>query len=327
MAGVGDNGAMTQQPINAAAMRGAVDLSSLIKPSAASATGGSSTSGMVTATDQSFETIVGSTTTVPAVMVVWSPQVPESLQHAQALAGLSREYEGKFAVIGGELDSNPGIVQALTPILQQTFGQVDALPIVMGLLSGQPMPFYLGVQDLAALRPLIDKFLEAALAQGVTGRSDVAAGTAADQGEGEGDEEPISPLHQEAFDAIDRGDFTAASAAYDRALAADPQDEEARLGLAQVALLERTSTMDPAQVRQAAADAPTDVDAQIAAADLELAGGHVEDAFVRLIDLVRATTADERGVARDHLVKLFEVIGAGDPRVNVARRALTNALF
>ncbi len=280
---------------------------------------------MITATDQTFEAIVAATTTVPAVMVVWSSQLPESLTHAQALAGLAREYEGKFQVVGVEMDANPGIIQALTPILQQTFGQIDALPIVMGLVQGQPMPFYLGVQEITAVRPLMDKFLEAALAQGVTGRADV--GASAETEEGEDEEAPMSPTQQEAYDAIERDDLPAAAAAYQRALKVNPADEEARLGLAQVALMQRTAGLDLAAVRKAAADAPKDIMAQCNAADLELSGGHVEDAFGRLIDLVRVTSDEERKAAREHLLSLFEVIGSHDERVTKARRALTNALF
>jgi len=189
-------------------------------------------------------------------------------------------------------------------------------------VQGQPMPFYLGVQDVTALRPLMDKFLEAAAQQGVTGSADVAG--AEDDAEAEPE---TPPLHAEAVAAIDRGDLEAAATAYSTALQDDPADDEARLGLAQVRLMERTAGMDAAQVRRQAADAPTDVAAQCAAADLELVGGHVEDAFTRLIDLVRATTGDERTAARDHLLQQFEVIGATDPRVSAARRALTNALF
>lgn len=305
-------------------MRGAIDLSSLGKRPAASQSAPGA-SGMITATDQTFESIVNGTTSVPGVMVVWSSQLPESLQHAEALVALSQTYENRFQVIGVELDANPGIVQALTPILQQTFGQIDALPIVMGLLRGQPMPFYLGVQEVSALRPLIDKFLEAAVAQGVTGRAAGAPQGGADE---DAQAEPeLSPMQQEAYDAIERGDLIAAATVYETALKANPADEEARLGLAQVALMQRTTDVDMAAVRQAAAEAPTDVAAQTAAADLELVGGHVEDAFARLIDLVRATTAEERTAARDHLLSLFDVIGPHDARVTAARRQLTNALF
>jgi putative thioredoxin len=197
---------------------------------------------------------------------------------------------------------------------------------VVGLLQGQPMPFYLGVQDPAQLRPLFDKFLEAALANGVTGRADV--GRPDDGSADDAEFEPaLAPLHQQAYDAIERGDLDAAATAYQQALDADPGDEDARLGLGQVSLLRRTQDLDLTATRQAAADAPTDVAAQIDAADLDLVGGHVEDAFLRLVDTVRVTSGDERNRAREHLLELFEVIGAQDPRVAAARRSLTAALF
>jgi putative thioredoxin len=92
-------------------------------------------------------------------------------------------------------------------------------------------------------------------------------------------------------------------------------------------LLRRTQDLDVEATRQAAAERPSDVAAQVAAADLELVGGHVEDAFLRLVDTVRVTSGDERNQAREHLLELFEVIGAQDPRVAAARRSLTAALF
>ncbi|MGI8948525.1 MAG: tetratricopeptide repeat protein [Ornithinimicrobium sp.] len=325
---------MTQQPFSNAALRGAVDLSGLGKapaaarPGAGPATSGAGTAsdaGLTQATDASFEAVVKGSSTVPTVLVLWTAQVPDSLQHAEALAALSRDYEGRFVVVGVDLGANPGIMQALTPVLQQTFGQIDSLPVVLGLIQGQPMPFYLGVQDIAQLQPLFDQFLQAAATNGVTGRADVGA----DEEEVADEEAPdeLPPLHQSAFEAIERGDLDAARTAYEQALAQDPSDADARLGLGQVELLTRTQGLDPAATREAAAQRPGDVPAQIAAADLDVVGGHVEDAFARMIDTVRVTAGEERNQAREHLLRLFEVVGTQDPRVATARRALTNALF
>ena len=80
-------------------------------------------------------------------------------------------------------------------------------------------------------------------------------------------------------------------------------------------------------MRKDAAEKPDDVQAQIAAADLDLVGGHVEDAFGRLVETVRRTTGDDRNAARVRLLELFEVIGGDDPRVTAARSALARVLF
>lgn len=368
---------MSQQPFTPAALRGAVDLSGLRarpgQPSGAARpgqpTGGAATGApgavagpgaggqaagaagapgdgavpgrsgaLVHATDATFESVVNASLTTPVVLVLWTPQLPESLQHLRELAQAAVDKEGRFQVVGVDLGENPGIMQALTPVLQQTFGQVSALPVVMGLMGGQPMPFYLGAQDMAQVDALLEKFLEAAVTNAITGRVDVsggldggtspAAAAASDAGAGAEDAEPeLPPLHQQAYEAIESGDWAGAITAYEQALAQDPADEMARLGLGQVRLLERTSTMDLGAVRAAAAGNPTDVAAQIDAADVDLVGGHVEDGFLRLIDTVRRTSGEDRDRARTHLLELFEVIGGHDPRVQKARSSLMSALF
>ena len=91
--------------------------------------------------------------------------------------------------------------------------------------------------------------------------------------------------------------------------------------------MQRTEGADLQAARAAAAEHPTDVAAQSLVADLDVLGGHVEDAFLRLIDLVRATAGDEREQARNHLLQLFAVVGSHDERVRKARTALMSALF
>ena len=84
--------------------------------------------------------------------------------------------------------------------------------------------------------------------------------------------------------------------------------------------------MDPSAVAKADA-APDDVDAQIAAADAQVAAGAPERAFERLVGTVRRLTGDDCERARAHLVELFELFPPDDPRVTSARRALARALF
>ena len=102
-------------------------------------------------------------------------------------------------------------------------------------------------------------------------------------------------------------------AAFEQALTENPKDEEARLALGQVKLMQRTQGVDLQAARDAAAKNPADVTAQTQVADLDVLGGHVEDAFARLVDVVKATSGDERNAAREHLIGLFDVVGATDP--------------
>ncbi|MGA7148730.1 MAG: tetratricopeptide repeat protein, partial [Microbacterium sp.] len=140
-------------------------------------------------------------------------------------------------------------------------------------------------------------------------------------------EPPLPPLHAEAYDAIEAGDYPRAIRAYEQALAENPRDADARAGLGQVRLLNRVQGLDLQEARAAAAAGPTDVDAQFAVADLDIAGGHVEDAFERLLDLFAALPADERAPVRERLLELFGLIGDADPRVLRARGRLASLLF
>jgi putative thioredoxin len=116
-------------------------------------------------------------------------------------------------------------------------------------------------------------------------------------------------------------------AEYEKLVDANPADTEAAAGLAMARLLKRTEGVDLAEARAAAAANPDDVEAQTLVADLDLLGGHVEDAFNRLVDVVRRTTEADRDKARTHLIALFGAVGNDDPRVQQARRALASALF
>jgi putative thioredoxin len=302
---------MTSHPISAAALRGAVDLSALSAPTPATgATGGGGL--VIDGTDDGFQAIVNSTQNVPAIVVLWSSRLPASGDFVDVLASVAATYEGRFQVVSVNVDANPGLLQAF---------QVQSVPVTVGLVAGQPVPLFMGVQPVEEVRSFVDELLKLAAEHSVTGRITVTAATEADV------EPELSPLHQEAFDAIERDDLDAAAAAYTEALALNPADDEATAGLAQVKLMQRTAGVDPQAARAAAAQAPTDIDAQMLVADLDVLGGHVEDAFVRLIDTVRATEGDERNTVREHLIELFAVVGAHDERVQKARRALMSALF
>lgn len=307
---------MSDQPtMPRSAMRGAVDLSGIgQKPSTAPASGAPSSGGIrVDATEAGFQDVVVSTRAVAALVVLWSASHPETEAAVTNAVTVASEQEGRLRVIAVDVDANAGIAQA--------FG-AEQIPMTLGLVAGQPVPLFPGVQPAQQLRPVVAEILNVAVQNGVTGRFDASADAA-----GAEPEPALDPNHEAAYDAIEAGDFAGAIAAYQRALKANPADELAKVGLAQVNLMKRVSGIDAVAARAAAAEKPTDVDAQALAADLDLVAGHVEDAFLRLIDLVRATAEEERDKARAHLLELFEIVGPKDERVVKARRSLMSALF
>jgi putative thioredoxin len=320
-------------------LRGAVDLTGLGAPSApAGASRGSTTSApggatpnasaadgvpgrsglLVEGTDATFSAIVNASVSVPLVLVLWAGQVPESRDYLDTVTAVARGYDGRLQVVSVDVESNPGLFRAF---------QVQSVPVTMGLVQQQPVPLFAGPQPADQLRAVLDELLTLAVQHGVTGRVDLTAGADPVVGADEDQEPPLPPLHAEAYDAIERGDLDAAVAAYQEALKENPSDSEAELGLAQVGLMQRTQGADLQAARTAAAEHPTDVAAQTLVADLDVLGGHVEDAFQRLVDLVRATSGEEREAARAHLLTLFAVVGSHDERVRKARTALMSALF
>jgi putative thioredoxin len=202
---------------------------------------------------------------------------------------------------------------------------VQGVPTVVAVLQGQPLPLFQGSADEQQIRAVLDQVLAAAEQNGVTGR---APGAEPANGEPAAEaEQPLPPLHQEAYDAIERDDLEAAADAYTRALRQDPKDADATAGLAQVHLMQRTHDADLAAVRQAAADAPSDVDAALAVADVDMLGGKVDDAFARLLDLLPDADAEGKEKLRVRLLELFEVAGTADPRVSKARKRLALSLY
>jgi putative thioredoxin len=315
--------------------RGAIDLSALKRPApqqaptgggggAMAGAGGSSYA--VAVDEENFQAVLQASTTAPVVLVFHSPsQAPESSQMAEDVADLVGQYDGRFLAGIVDVDAVPQIAQVIAQASQ--LPQLP-VPLLMVFLDGrpaiQPIP---GMVSREELSTLFNQLGQQLTAQGITGRHQPLAGAAA-PAEGEAEVEPgPDPRYAPAQDALASGDLDLAVAEYQKLADANPADAEASAGLAMAKILQRTQGVDLTTARAAAAASPDDVDAQIMVADLDLLGGHVEDAFARLVELVRRTSDKERDRAREHLVGLFAAVGNEDPRVLKGRQALASALF
>ncbi|HEU4465312.1 MAG TPA: tetratricopeptide repeat protein [Agromyces sp.] len=317
------NAVPPQQPAN---LRGAVDLSALVhrdERRADAAPGGDAAGrapgGVVVATDdQGFGQVLELSRTVPVVVALWASWSEQSVQLVETLERLVRARAGRLVLAAADADQSPQLVQAL---------QARAIPTLVALVGGQPVPLFEGVQPDDVIEQVFDQLLEIAERNGVNGRVPADDETA-EPGEAEEPvEAPLPPLHQEAFDAISRGDFAAAASAYRTAIAQDPRDDLAVAGLAQANLLGRLQGKTLDEIRNRAASAPEDLDAQLDVADLDLSGGHVDDAFARLLDLFPKQDPDGKNTVRERLLELFQVVGVEDPRVTAARRRLAMLLY
>ena len=293
---------------------GAVDLSSLTQPAGASTRAAGAY--VVDVTEQNFQAdALEASMQHVVVLSLWSPRSPQSQTFNELLATIVTSYEGRLTLAQVDVDTNQAIAQALG---------AQGVPLVVGLVKGQPVPLFQGTADEADVRQYFDQLLTVAEQNGLTGRA-----TAAPDAEAQTpDEEPADdPRFAAADAALANGDMDGAVAEYEKLLNQHPGDTEIAERLAGVQLMDRTRGADLAAARAAAADAPDDLDAQLLVADLDVSGGHVQDAFDRLIELVKRLDGDDRERVRERLLELFTVVGAADPRVAAARRALATALF
>jgi putative thioredoxin len=308
-------------------LRGAVDLSALVRranapqgqdAAAAGAAGPAGAAGIVFAvTDATFESVLELSSRVPVVIEFYAPGLEP------ALGRLVETYGGRLALATVDGQANPELAKAF---------QVREVPAVAAVIAGRPVNLFLGMPSDDDVRGVLDELLTLATQNGVTGKLEVASPEAGAEGDGAAEpasplEEPLPPHHQEAYDAIAAGDFATAVSEYRKAIAESPRDALAVAGLAQVLLLQRLEGAVAADVRAAAADKPADPGAQLAVADLDVSGGHLEDAFTRLLELFPTLDAAGKDAVRTRLLEYFEIAGPDDPRVLDARRRLTTLLY
>ncbi len=299
---------------------GAVDLSALRRPASAgsSPSAGQGRFAFSVDSEEALRTeVIDRSMTVVVLVSFWSPKAPASEEINATLSALAEEFGGRFLLATVDVDGHPAFAQALG---------IPQVPLVVAALRGQLAPLLQDPLPAEEMRTVVDQVLQAAAANGVSGVAD-PVGTAHDPAaEGEAPEEAPAK-HPEAEAAMLSGDLDGAIAAYEKILRESPADEEAAIELARAKLLLRTRDADLASARAAAADQPDDIGAQTLVADLDLLGGHVDDAFNRLIDVVRRSVGEDRERVRTHLIELFAVVGDADQRVGKARQRLASVLF
>ncbi|WP_100446162.1 tetratricopeptide repeat protein [Glycomyces xiaoerkulensis] len=269
------------------------------EPGGAPAGSGGAPSGAITidVTDATVQSEVLERSLNTLVLVVfWADQSPESVQLRDLLQQLATADGGAWTLAKADVQSNQQLAAAL---------QLQAIPAVVAIAGGRPVDAIQGAQNEQSLRQWIGGLAKSA---GV----DVP--------------EPVDSELAAAADLMAEGNLDAAETAYDKYLKNNPGSSEADAGLAQVRMLRRAGALPQDAVR-VADDDPANVDAALAAADLQVLSGQAEEAYDRLIQQIGRLAGDDRERVRKRLVELFLIAGADDPTVTKARRKLSTVLF
>jgi len=286
-----------------------MDLSGLVrKHQAPPATSASATAGAVVrdVDDQSIATLVELSKNVPVILEIYGGAITPQL------GPLIESYGGRFVLGTVRGEAAPELISALG---------VQGIPTVIAIVGGQPVPLFQGIPPENEIRGVLEQVLALAAKGGVTGTVSVSAAAEAPE------QPPLPPLHQEAYDALSRHDFEGAHAAFAKAVAQNPSDSEAEAGLAQVQLLQRVGTLDEDLARSRAAANPHDVEGALAVADLDISGGHVEEACTRLLEVFPVASAEDKELIRGRLLSYFALAGASTDVVKKARNRLTSLMF
>ena len=297
---------VSSQPMN---LRGAVDLSKLTPPAAAPAST-TPNAHVIDVTDATFDTqVMKLSMTTPVILDLWATWCGPCRQLSPILEKLASEYGGRFVLAKVDVDANPAISQAF---------QVQSIPSVFAVVAGQPLGLFQGALPEHQIRPVIEQVLAAAAQAGL-------AGATTSEGEVHVPAAiPSDPRFDAAEDAIERGDWDAAIAAYQVILKATPGDHVAKVGLLNAQLYQRIDGLDMAAELALTQD---DSATRMRVADAQFITGDIEGAFATLIAAVAATADKERAAVQERLLQLFDIVGPHEPAVSKARSALANALF
>lgn len=302
-----------------ASLAGAVDLSGLKKAdqvAQSTAAAGVSPAGGVkvpdliaVGTEANLKNFVTISASVPVLIDFFASDLEQSASLSEKLERLVRALNGKLLLLKVDSQVSLNVAQAFA---------VKEVPSVVALVKGQPIPLFEGDQTEDAIKTVLDRLLQVAGENGVTGSLEISAEFA------EPTVQDLPVKHRAAFDAIDAGDYAEAVSQYESALRENPADSMAVAGLAQAKLLLRTKDIDFETVL---GSTPNDFESCVLRADACVAVGHAAEGYEVILKRFAAADKEEREKLRKHLLDLFAVSPPDAPELAQARKALAGLLY
>lgn len=265
---------------------------------------------VVEGNEQNFNNLIGYSGSVPLVVEFYASWSDQSKSLSEKLKNQTEQSAGRILLVRVDVQAQPKIAAAF---------KVEGAPTVVAVIKGQPVPLFAGDQEQAAIATVFERILEVAVENQIIGTVEVNPEAAA-----EASAPKLSPRHQAAYDAIDRGDYAAAVAEYQAALNEMPSDSLAKAGLAQANLLVRTQNID---IDEVLGSQPTELEGVVLKADVLLATGHPAVSFELLLAAFAQAAGEQRDAIRKHLLELFEVQGTDSDEVVAARKKLALLLY
>ncbi len=281
----------------------AFDLSSLTKPK----TPERSSESFVEATVENFMSeFVALSKEKPVVLLAFSPRSAASIELRDLMAQMSKADNQSWMFGGINADTQPQLAQAL---------QIPSVPYAIAFIDEQPLALFDRPYPQEQIAMVIAKLFQLAKERGLPVEVP------------EVKEAPIEPEEAAALSALENGDFSGAAMAYRNWLQRKPDEQMAKIGLAQCELMMRIAGLDSQSVIAEANSDLTNVAKQLVASDVEISQGEVRNAFSRLLNLVKTSSGEDKKQAKDHLLSLFQLVDPSEPELIRARSELASALF
>ena len=226
---------------------------------------------------------------VPVVVDFWAEWCGPCRALTPVLEKLHDQAEGDWVLAKVDVDANPNLSAA---------AQIQSIPAVKAFKDGKIVSEFIGALPESQVRDWLDQL----------GPS------------------PASLAVQDALQAEAEGRRDEALSLYEHALYLEPNNAEAKSGVARLQLAQRAGGADENELRARLEASPVDIEAASGLADLAAARGDYEAAFGYLLNIVRVDVGDAREAARSRLVELFDTLPADDPRALKARKDLSLAL-